>query len=116
MSESPTVEDLAMKPCVSCEGARPFTLQQANASLKPLPGWKIVDGAIEKEFRFKSYLRGLDFAYALGKIAETQNHHPDIVVGWHRVTVRFSTHAIKGLSENDFIMAAKTELEYRRAV
>lgn len=72
----------------------------------------MIDNRIEKDYRFKSYLDGLNFAYALGRIAEEENHHPDIMVKWRRVKISLSTHAIKGLSENDFIMAAKAELEY----
>jgi 4a-hydroxytetrahydrobiopterin dehydratase len=82
--------------------------------LKDLPGWTLGEGLIEKEFRFKSYLSGLDFAYAVGRAAEVENHHPDMIVGWRRVKVILSTHTIKGLSRNDFIMAAKSELEYVR--
>lgn len=93
-----------------------MSLQEARDALKSLPGWKFADDQIEKEFHFKSYLSGLVFAYSLGKIAESENHHPDMFVGWRRVTVRLSTHAIKGLSPNDFIMAAKTELEYNKAL
>ena len=70
--------------------------------------------SILKEFRFKSYVAGLEFAYSLGKIAELENHHPDLLVGWRRVKVMLSTHAIKGLSQNDFIMAARSELEYSK--
>lgn len=84
--------------------------------MEHFPGWKIVDRLIEKEFRFTSYLSGLEFAYSIGKTAEAENHHPDVFVGWRRVTVKLSTHTIKGLSGNDFIMAAKTELEYRKAL
>ena len=69
---------------------------------------------IEKEFRFDSYLKGLEFAYDVGKIAEAQDHHPDILIRWRRVKLSLSTHSVKGLSENDFIMAAKSELEYSK--
>ena len=82
--------------------------------MQELPGWALRAGSIEKEFRFKSFLAGLDFAYDLGRIAEEQDHHPDIVVRWRRVKLTFSTHIIKGLSMNDFIMAAKAELEYQK--
>lgn len=85
---------------------------EVEKALRDLPGWTQVGETIEKRFRFKSYLAGLDFAYAVGKIAEEQNHHPDILIGWRRVELTFSTHSIKGLSANDFIMAAKSELEY----
>jgi 4a-hydroxytetrahydrobiopterin dehydratase len=107
-----TIDELASQHCVPCEGARPFSVDEASEALKPLPGWTIKDGAIEKEFRFKSYLAGLDFAYSTGKIAELENHHPDLVIGWRCVRVLWSTHTIRGLSQNDIIMAAKTELEY----
>ncbi len=107
-----TVDELASQHCVPCEGAKPFAVDEVSEALKPLPGWTLKDTAIEKEFRFKSYLAGLDFAYSVGKIAELENHHPDLFVGWRRVRVVWSTHAIKGLSQNDFVMAAKSELEY----
>lgn len=86
--------------------------KEADQTLKDLSGWIRVGKSIEKSFRFKSYLSGLDFAYAVGKIAEEQDHHPDILIGWRRVKLTFSTHSIKGLSPNDFIMAAKSEMEY----
>ncbi len=82
--------------------------------LVTIPGWKLFDGAIEKEFRFKSYLAGLEFASTIGSVAEEQDHHPEMLVRWRRVKLVFTTHAIKGLSMNDFIMAAKSELEYRK--
>jgi 4a-hydroxytetrahydrobiopterin dehydratase len=91
-----------------------LTLEDARESLKSLPGWILRDGLIEKDFRFKSYLEGLDFAYSIGKIAELENHHPDLFIGWRHVKLVWSTHSIKGLSRNDFVMAAKSELEYRR--
>ena len=72
------------------------------------------DGRIVKEFKFRSYLDGLEFAYSLGKTAEEEDHHPDILIKWRRVRVTLTTHAIKGLSENDFIIAAKAEAIYVR--
>ena len=103
---------LASGRIVDCTDAKPFEIDESRKRLKDLPGWVLVSNSIQKEFRFKSYLRGLDFAYSLGKIAEQENHHPDLSIGWRRVKVVFSTHAIKGLSQNDFVMAAKSELEY----
>ena len=103
---------MASGSCVPCNDAKPFALEEASERLKALPGWVLQSGSIRKEFRFKSYLGGLDFAYALGRIAEMENHHPDLFIGWCRVKVEWSTHAIKGLSQNDFIMAAKSEIEY----
>jgi 4a-hydroxytetrahydrobiopterin dehydratase len=109
-----TIRRLASGKCVSCNDATPFTVDEANTRLQDLPGWILQSGSIQKEFRFKSYCAGLDFAYSLGKIAEQENHHPDIFVGWRRVKVTWSTHSIKGLSQNDFVMAAKSELEYAK--
>ncbi len=91
-----------------------MTAEQSKEALKDLPDWTLKSGSIEKEFRFKSYLAGLDFAYSIGKIAEEQDHHPDMAVRWRRVKLSFSTHSIGGLSQNDFIMAAKSELESER--
>ena len=88
--------------------------ERAEEYLKDLQGWSFVENKIEKEFKFPSYIKGLDFAYGIGKIAEQEGHHPDILVKWRRVKITLTTHAIKGLSENDFIMAAKAELEYTR--
>jgi 4a-hydroxytetrahydrobiopterin dehydratase len=111
-----TIRLLASGKVVPCNDAKPFTVEEANARLKDLPGWALQSDSIQKEFRFKSYLAGLDFAYSLGKIAEQQNHHPDLFIGWRRVKVVLSTHAIKGLSQNDFVMAAKSQLEYDRSI
>jgi len=106
------IRRLASGKCVPCNDAEPYTVEEASERLKDLPGWIFQSGAIQREFRFKSYLAGLDFAYSLGRIAELENHHPDLFIGWRRVKVVLSTHAIKGLSQNDFIMAAKAELAY----
>ena len=113
-SLSEQIRRLASGKCVPCNDAKPFTVEEANEWLKDLPGWVLQSGSIQKEFRFKSYLGGLDFAYSLGKIAELENHHPELLIGWRRVKIVLSTHAIKGLSQNDFVMAAKSELEYAR--
>ena len=103
---------LASGKCVTCNDAKPLTVGEARERLRDLPGWVLQSGSIQKEFRFKFYLAGLDFARSIGKIAELENHHPDLLIGWRRVKVVFSTHALKGLSQNDFVMAAKSELEY----
>ncbi len=115
MEEGSGIEGIhrsASGKCVPCKDTKPFTVDEANERLKDLPGWFLQSGSIRKEFRFKSYLAGLDFAYSLGKIAELENHHPDLFIGWRRVKVILSTHEIKGLSQNDFIIAAKSEIEY----
>jgi 4a-hydroxytetrahydrobiopterin dehydratase len=113
-SAAEAIVRLASGKIVPCHDAKPFTVGEASERLKDLRGWILQSGSIQKEFRFKSYLAGLDFANSLGKISEMENHHPDLFIGWRRVKVVFSTHAIKGLSQNDFVMAAKSELEYSK--
>jgi len=109
-----TIAELASRNCVPCRGTKPLSKETVESSLRELPGWALSNNAIEKEFRFKSYRAGLEFAHAVGKIAEEQDHHPDILIKWCRVKLTLSTHVIKGLSQNDFIMAAKSELEYQK--
>ena len=107
------LDELASKSCCPCKGIPPMSGTKAERYLNSLPGWRLIENKIEREYRFRSYLEGLDFANKIGHIAEEQDHHPDILVGWRRVKLTFTTHSIKGLSENDFIMAAKAENEYR---
>ena len=108
-----SLEELASEKSVERKGIPPITKKEAEPLLRVLHGWTLIDGSIEKEFQFKSYLAALDFAYSVGKIAEEQDHHPDILIRWRRVKLTLSTHSVKGLSQNDFIVAAKSELRYR---
>jgi len=107
---------LASRNCRPCTGIPPMPTKDAQQYLTGLPSWKLLDSKIEKEYKFKTYLEGLDFANKIGHIAEEQDHHPDILIGWRRVRLTLTTHSIKGLSENDFIMAAKAEREYARSI
>jgi len=109
-----TLEKLAMKTSIERKGS-PLTPLEVEQYLQSFLGWNLIDGSIYKEFRFKSYLEGLSFANQIGKISEEQNHHPDILIKWRRVKLTLSTHSVKGLSENDFILAAKSELKYRES-
>ena len=115
MTNALSLEELASKKSVERKGIPPITRTEAEPLLRILHGWTLIDGSIEKEFQFKSYLGGLDFAYSVGKIAEEEDHHPDILIRWRRVKLTLSTHSVKGLSENDFIVAAKVELKYRKS-
>ena len=74
-----------------------------------IPGWTLEGETkgIRREFRFRNFAEAMEFARQVGELAETEGHHPDLSVGWGYCTVRFQTHAIRGLHENDFIMAAK---------
>jgi len=101
---------LSDKKCVPCEGGVPaLTREQAEEMLKEIPEWQLNDSATEinREFPFKNYLRTMSFVNAVAWIANQENHHPDMEVGYNRCKVTYSTHAINGLSENDFICAAK---------
>ena len=102
--------DLTHKRCVPCEGGTSaLTVAQAQTLLEQTPGWSLSDGAseIHRTFEFKNYYQTMAFVNALAWVAHQEDHHPDIEVGYKRCRVRYSTHAIKGLSENDFICAAK---------
>lgn len=84
---------------------------EADAMSKHVTGWVVEKGAkkISKQFKFKNFLEAMDFANKITPIAEAEGHHPDLGIGWGSVGVELSTHAIKGLSENDFILAAKID-------
>jgi len=106
------MEDLAEKKCVPCEGGvPPLDEPTARRYLASLTGWNLADGKrIRKEFAFKDFARALAFVNRVGAIAEAEGHHPDILIhSWNRVRLDITTHAIGGLSENDFILAAKID-------
>lgn len=103
---------LTTQKCKPCEGdAKPLTSNQFLPHLKQIAGWKVAqDKQIEKDFKFKDFKEALDFVNKVGGIAESEGHHPDIFLhGWNKVKITLSTHAIKGLSLNDFILAAKID-------
>jgi len=83
--------------------------EEAERPVAQIPGWTLEEEAkgIRREFRFRNFAEAMRFAQQAGEIPETEGHHPDLSVGWGYCTVRFRTHAIRGLHENDFIMAAK---------
>lgn len=105
--------DLKHKKCVPCEGGvKPLTPDEYGAFLRSeLSGWIAVEEKrIEKEYKFKNFKEALAFVNKVGEIAESEGHHPDINLhNWNKVTITLWTHAIGGLSENDFIMASKID-------
>ncbi len=106
-------KDLHKKHCIPCEGnTLPFTHVENIEYLKDLNTWNLIeDYAIEKKFLFKNFREAIDFVNKIGNLAEEEGHHPDILIyAWNKVRVRLSTHAIDGLSENDFILASKIDL------
>jgi len=104
--------DLTAKRCVPCEGGvAPMDESQARGMLGQLHDWALgEDGKeISRSFKFKNYYETMAFVNALAWVAHREDHHPDLQVGYNRVAVHFSTHSIGGLSENDFICAAKID-------
>jgi 4a-hydroxytetrahydrobiopterin dehydratase len=102
--------ELATKTCTPCRGGvPPLDRQQAEAYLEQADEWQLLDDGkrIERRFRFKNFREALAFVDRVGALAEAEAHHPDISFGWGYATVSLYTHKIKGLHENDFIMAAK---------
>ncbi len=104
--------DFASKRCVPCEGGVPRkTPAEVDEALRSLDGWDAQDGKtrIHKHYRFKDFVEAMRFVDALAALAEAEGHHPDFSVHWNAVDVALWTHAIGGLSENDFIVAAKLD-------
>lgn len=106
------MNDLSQKKCIPCEGgALPLSASEITRYKEQVPNWKVADDQkfISREFTFKDFAGALAFANKIGEIAEAENHHPDLFISWGKVRVELSTHAVGGLSENDFILAAKIE-------
>lgn len=99
--------------CTACEGdVKPLTSKDFHPLLQEVPLWKVINGKqIEREFQFKDFKTALAFVNSVAKIAEKEKHHPDIFLhGWNKVRLTLYTHAIGGLSKNDFIVAAKVDV------
>ena len=102
--------ELAQKKCQACEGGVPtMTEEQANNLLKQIPSWTIKDGHVFKQFKFKNFVEAMEFVNKVAEIAEQEQHHPDINISYNKVIIETWTHAINGLSENDFILPAKID-------
>jgi len=100
--------NLSEKKCVPCEGGTaPLGDGQACSLVERVPGWELRDTSLVRTFRFRDFLGSMAFVNSVAEVAEAEGHHPDIHVSWNRVTLTLTTHAIGGLSENDFILAAK---------
>jgi 4a-hydroxytetrahydrobiopterin dehydratase len=105
-------EALAEKRCTPCRGGiPPLTRDEALSFQAQAPNWGLADNVhrIERTFRFRNFREALAFVEEVGELAETEGHHPDISFGWGYATVSLSTKKIKGLHENDFIMASKID-------
>ena len=114
-ARSKFMSDLLDKKCVPCEGGViPFDISEIHKYQKKVDGWSLIKNQeeiffLEKEFKFKDFLESQNFVNQVGKISEEEGHHPDIIFGWGYAKIKITTHAIKGLSENDFILAAKID-------
>ena len=112
------MSELAAKTCLPCEGgAKPMSVEEAGQLLARLhDDWSLSEDGTEirRDFSFKGFYRTMGFVNAVAWIANQENHHPDLEVGWGHCLVKFSTHAINGLSENDFICAAKVDALFRK--
>jgi 4a-hydroxytetrahydrobiopterin dehydratase len=115
MSSTGTAE-LASKTCVPCRGGVPPLKGQELARLKSkVEGWNVVnEHHLTKSFKFPDFRQALDFVNRVGEIAEQQGHHPDIFLTWGKVDITTWTHKIDGLTESDFIVAAKVDQAFDR--
>ena len=106
------MSDLAMRRCVPCKrGTPPLRGRDLDDLLARLDNdWRVLDGHhLEKEYRFRDFREALDFTVRVGNLAEEQGHHPDVYLAWGKVRLTIWTHVIDGLTESDFILAAKCD-------
>ncbi len=109
------MNDLLNKKCKPCEGGLlPFDINEIHKYQKKIDGWNVKKNEkniffLEKNFKFKNFLNSQNFINKVGEISEEEGHHPDILFGWGYSKISITTHAIEGLSENDFILAAKID-------
>jgi 4a-hydroxytetrahydrobiopterin dehydratase len=113
MSDNPLTK-LSEKHCVPCRGGvPPLQGEQLIPYAQQLPDWKIIEEHhLGKSFLFPDFKAGLDFVNRLGAVAEAEGHHPDLCLAWGKVDVQIYTHKIRGLTESDFVMAAKVDEVY----
>ena len=104
------MSDLLNKKCVPCEGGiLPFDISEIHKYQKKVDGWDVKKNTKEIYFLEKNFINSQNFINKVGEISESENHHPDISFGWGYAKIIITTHAIEGLSENDFILAAKID-------
>ncbi len=106
------MSELAKKQCIPCKGGVPPLKEAEIKTLLPQlsKGWKVIKNYyLEKEYTFKDFKEALSFTNQVGEVAEKENHHPDIYLSWGKVKISIWTHKIDGLTENDFILAAKID-------
>ncbi|MFH1811078.1 MAG: 4a-hydroxytetrahydrobiopterin dehydratase [Pseudomonadota bacterium] len=109
------MSDLAQRSCEPCRGGVPaMSKSDIDPLLAQLDGWQVVDfHHLTKTYRFDDFAQGLDFVNLLGAVAEREGHHPDLHLSWGQVRVDIWTHKIDGLTESDFVLAAKSDEMFR---
>ena len=103
---------LFQKKCMPCEGSsQPLRVNKVKKLIEQIPTWKLDDTflQISKTFSFSTFMNAIEFVTKVAALAEEENHHPNIKISYRKVTLTCTTHAVHGLSENDFIMAAKID-------
>ena len=104
------ITELAKKKCIPCEaGTLPFDEKKINEFMKHISSWALKDNHLYKKFEFRNFIEAMKFVNSAAKTAENEVHHPDFCVHYNKVEIEIWTHAINGLSENDFILAAKID-------
>ncbi len=105
------MDKLTEKKCLPCEGeAKPLANEKAKELLTELSGWELIENTeIKKHFSFTNFYRTMSFVNAIAWIANLENHHPDLMIGYNYCSISLKTHAVSGLTENDFIVAAKID-------
>ena len=105
------MSELAEKQCIPCRGGvPPLTDEETGPLAAQIPAWSVIDGHhLDRTYTFSNFREALDFTNQVGALAEEQGHHPDIYLAWGKVGVQLWTHKINGLTESDFVMAAKIE-------
>ena len=103
------MQEFALRQCQPPEGLQALSASQVTQYLARAPGWALVQDALQRRFEFADYHHTMAFVNAVAWIAHGQDHHPDLLVSYGHCTVRFNTHAVAGISINDFICAAKVD-------
>ena len=102
--------DLTQKKCAPCEGGMPpLNEGEIENLLKSVNGWNVEDNRLAKQFNFRDFREAMGFVNKVAEVAESEGHHPDITIHYSQVNIELWTHSINGLSENDFIVAAKID-------
>ncbi|WP_187272340.1 4a-hydroxytetrahydrobiopterin dehydratase [Zeimonas arvi] len=116
MKPALTRQQLVSRKSRPMEGERAYTDSEIEVQLSELAGWSFRHGAIERTYAFRDYHDTIAFVNALAWMVHSEDHHPDLQVGYNRCAVRWNTHSVGGVSENDFVCAAKSDAVFARAL